>query len=698
MAREGHRSAVESRTDHMIMHQLAEKLGFGKELSKNYKMQKVKGMDEPVVEDILREINASVWTIGYTGQSPERLKAHMRNMHVFDVKTLRAKGGKDAETGYDLTGDYFGLPWPCWGNPSLKHPGTANLYDTSLHVMDGGGNFRANFGVERNGVNLLAADGSHSKGADLTTGYPEFDHVLLKKLGWWEDLTPEEQKAAEGKNWKTDPSGGIIRVTMKVHGCHPFGNARARAVVVELPRCHSAAPRADLRHPAGPGGQVPHAQRPQDVLALCSRCTPLATEERCREAVREVPDHPDLGSPGRIRGRGRGNPAQPLAGRTAAGELRRAQPQGGGRSRHPQRRPVWVLTPTGARLNVQALETERVGPDTAFMPFHFSGHWQGVDMLASYPEGAAPIVRGEAVNTGTTYGYDSVTMMQETKTTICNIERPEEIAMARMKFVCDAERCIECNACVTACKNEHEVPWGVNRRRVVTLNDGVPGEKSISVACMHCSDAPCMAVCPVNCFYRTDEGWCCTTRTPVSAAATVRTPVRSGAPQFPPKAFGVRGKMDKCTFCAGGPGRARQRRGVRKYGRNRLAEGKLPACAEMCSTKALLVGDGDVVADIFRTRADPSRQGRGGLGLGHRLWLQAGQAAAGRRRQGRFHEDESALFFLIAAAAVFGLAACTEKPQELHSGVEGKPAYDGTGSNFVAPGWKQATRTVGSKS
>jgi formate dehydrogenase iron-sulfur subunit len=40
----------------------------------------------------------------------------------------------------------------------------------------------------------------------------------------------------------------------------------------------------------------------------------------------------------------------------------------------------------------------------------------------------------------------------------------------------------------------------VNRRRVVTLNDGLPGEKSISVACMHCSDAPCMAVCPVDCF------------------------------------------------------------------------------------------------------------------------------------------------------------------------------------------------------
>ena len=50
--------------------------------------------------------------------------------------------------------------------------------------------------------------------------------------------------------------------------------------------------------------------------------------------------------------------------------------------------------------------------------------------------------------------------------------------MARMKFLCDADRCIECNACVTACKNENEVPWGINRRRVVTINDGKPGERS----------------------------------------------------------------------------------------------------------------------------------------------------------------------------------------------------------------------------
>ena len=72
---------------------------------------------------------------------------------------------------------------------------------------------------------------------------------------------------------------------------------------------------------------------------------------------------------------------------------------------------------------VMAMVTPRVGTDTVFLPFHFSGRWQGADMLAHYPKGAAPIVRGEAVNTATTYGYDSVTMMQETKTTVCNVER-----------------------------------------------------------------------------------------------------------------------------------------------------------------------------------------------------------------------------------------------------------------------------------
>ena len=58
--------------------------------------------------------------------------------------------------------------------------------------------------------------------------------MLLKKLGWWDELTDEEKKAAEGKTWANDLSGGIQRVAMK-HGCTPFGNAKARAVVWNWP-------------------------------------------------------------------------------------------------------------------------------------------------------------------------------------------------------------------------------------------------------------------------------------------------------------------------------------------------------------------------------------------------------------------------------------------------------------------------------
>jgi formate dehydrogenase major subunit len=413
----------ESRTDHMIMHQFAEKLGFATELSKNYKMQKVKGMDEPVPEDILREINQCVWTIGYTGQSPERLKAHMRNMHLFDVKTLKSKGGKDKETGYDTAGDYFGLPWPCWGTPEFKHPGSPNLYDTSKHVMDGGGNFRANFGVEKDGINLLAEDGSHSVGADITTGYPEVDHLFMKKLGWWDDLTEAEKAAAEGKNWKTDPSGGIIRVTMKVHGCHPFGNAKARAVnrfamlrngIGEVPD-HGTRPDLIAKYPTH-----------DDKKAFWRLPTLYKTLQDKNVADKVELKFPLILTSGRLveyEGGGEETRSNPWLAELQQESFVEINPKTASERGISNGGRVWLSTPTGARLNVQALVTERVSPDTVWMPFHFSGHWQGVDMLAHYPSGAAPVVRGEAVNTATTYGYDSVTMMQETKTTICNVEK-----------------------------------------------------------------------------------------------------------------------------------------------------------------------------------------------------------------------------------------------------------------------------------
>ena len=69
----------------------------------------------------------------------------------------------------------------------------------------------------------------------------------------------------------------------------------------------------------------------------------------------------------------------------------------------------------GAKVLVKAMITNRVGTGVAFMPFHFGGHFQGKDLRSKYPKGADPIVLGESSNTAQTYGYDSVTQMQETK-------------------------------------------------------------------------------------------------------------------------------------------------------------------------------------------------------------------------------------------------------------------------------------------
>src|SRR5438067_2141938 len=81
----------ESQTDQALMYAFAKKFGFGQELVKNYEIWKPDGdrkFEEPTPESILKEINASKWTIAYTGQSPERLKLHTKNQNTSDVKSL----------------------------------------------------------------------------------------------------------------------------------------------------------------------------------------------------------------------------------------------------------------------------------------------------------------------------------------------------------------------------------------------------------------------------------------------------------------------------------------------------------------------------------------------------------------------------------------------------------------------------------
>jgi formate dehydrogenase major subunit len=414
----------ESKPDPTIMYAFARKFGFAGELVRNIALVKDHaGWDEPSPDDILREINRGAWSIGYTGQSPERLQAHMRNMQHFDLRTLRCNTSVvDKETGYDLIGDHFGLPWPCYGKAEIKHPGSPVLYRTDVPVMEGGGCFRANFGISKDGVNLLAEDGSCPKGSDITTGYPEFDDVLVKKLGWWSELTPEEQKEAEGMNWKTDLSGGIQRVVMK-HGCMPFGNAKARAVVWNFPDVvpqhreplYSARPELVEKYPTY-----------DDKKTFWRLPTLYKTVQQRALADNVALKYPLVLTSGRLveyEGGGdetRSNPWLAELQQENFVEINAGDAADRGIRYWDW---VWVRSPTGARIKVRAMVTERVGRGTTFLPFHFAGWWQGRDLLDKYPQGTAPFVRGEAANTATTYGYDAVTMMQESKTTLCDVER-----------------------------------------------------------------------------------------------------------------------------------------------------------------------------------------------------------------------------------------------------------------------------------
>ena len=404
----------ESLPDHTIIYKFATKFGFADRMFRKIGMD---SEEEPNIEDVTREFNRGMWTVGYTGQSPERLKLHMANQHTFDRTTLRAVGGP-------ADGDFYGLPWPCWGTPEMNHPGSANLYDMSLAVKDGGLPFRARYGVERNGENLLA-EGVFTPGSEIEDGYPEFTMQMLIDLGWDGDLTAEERASIEkvagapdklgGVNWKTDLSGGIQRVSI-AHGCAPYGNAKARAVVWTFPD-----PVPIHREPLYTNRRDLVADYPTYEDKKFWRVPTMYKSIQDKDFST---DYPIILTSGRLveyEGGGdetRSNPWLAELQQDMFVEINTRDANNLGVRDGAQ---VWVEGPEGGKVKVMAMVTERVGEGVAFMPFHFGGHMEGVDLRDKYPEGADPIVLGESTNTAQTYGYDSVTQMQETKATLCKI-------------------------------------------------------------------------------------------------------------------------------------------------------------------------------------------------------------------------------------------------------------------------------------
>ena len=137
----------------------------------------------------------------------------------------------------------------------------------------------------------------------------------------------------------------------------------------------------------------------------------------------------------------------------------------------------------------------------------------------------------------------------------------------------DQSRCIGCHACTTACKSENEVPVGVSRTYVKSVDVGVFPQvrRAFQVTrCNQCEDAPCVAACPTEAMYRREDGI-------VDFDKSVCIGCKACMAACPYDAIFINPEdhsAEKCNMCA-----------------HRLDIGLEPACVTVCPTEAILVGD-----------------------------------------------------------------------------------------------------------
>lgn len=145
--------------------------------------------------------------------------------------------------------------------------------------------------------------------------------------------------------------------------------------------------------------------------------------------------------------------------------------------------------------------------------------------------------------------------------------------MTTWSKVIDHTRCIGCHACTTACKSENEVPLGVTRTYVKSVDVGVfpQTRRAYQVTrCNQCEDAPCVAACPTSAMFKRRDGI-------VDFAKSVCIGCKACMAACPYDAIFINPddhSAEKCNFCA-----------------HRLDMGLEPACVVVCPTEAILVGD-----------------------------------------------------------------------------------------------------------
>jgi anaerobic dimethyl sulfoxide reductase subunit B (iron-sulfur subunit) len=142
-------------------------------------------------------------------------------------------------------------------------------------------------------------------------------------------------------------------------------------------------------------------------------------------------------------------------------------------------------------------------------------------------------------------------------------------------FHLDLSRCTGCFACVVACMDQNDVEAGSEPsawRQVFTIEIGAGDEarlQHVSLACMHCEDAPCLIACPSGAISR-EPGTGIVT---VSADLCIGCHSCSIACPFGVPRFGKDGTMQKCDLCS-----------------VRIENGLDPACVRVCPTGALHYG------------------------------------------------------------------------------------------------------------
>ena len=140
-------------------------------------------------------------------------------------------------------------------------------------------------------------------------------------------------------------------------------------------------------------------------------------------------------------------------------------------------------------------------------------------------------------------------------------------------FIIDNRKCIGCHACTTACKSEHDVAVGVNRTYVKQVEKGeFPDTRRIFsvMRCNHCTDAPCVEICPVEALYTREDGIVDFDNNRCIGCKSCMQACPYDALYIDPNT----NTAAKCNYCA-----------------HRVDVGREPACVAVCPEHAIIAGD-----------------------------------------------------------------------------------------------------------